>query len=250
MSTAPARLREAPSPLPAHAATRHFHAELARLTQRMLAMGALAESLVRTAVQALEARCPASAASVVAGDPALDALEVEMDDACIHLLALQQPLARDLRLITGAMRMAGDLERIGDHAVGIAHAARELAGEPVELFPELGEMAHAAMRMLTAALDAFVRGDAALARAVCASDRWVDELQELLLRSLLGGMLEDPRRIGPYMAMVVVARHLERIGDLATNLAEEVVYLAEGAQLRTHRGAPAPAVVSTAPSPV
>lgn len=250
MSTAPALFRDGPGLPVRHAATRHFHAELGRLTQRVLEMGSTAEGLVRTAVQALEERCPAAATAVIAGDPALDALELQLDDACIHLLALQQPLARDLRLITGAMRIAGDLERVGDHAVGIAYAARELAGEPVELFPEVPEMAHAAMSMLTEALDAFIRADAARARAVCDSDRWVDELQELLLRSLVQGMLEDPRRIGPYMSMVVVARNLERIGDLATNIAEEVVYLAEGALVRTPRSGDVPAPPSLLPNPV
>jgi phosphate transport system protein len=213
---------------------RHFHEELAQLKGRLLDMSQLAEDLLRTAVEALMERDEGKAQSVILGDRELDALEVEVDDACIHLLALQQPMARDLRLITMAMKISNDLERVGDHAVNIAEAVPHLTGQPFAQFPEIEEMARLAREMLSDALDDFVRGDAQAAREVCRRDDRVDALHESLFRILLTHMMEDPRRIGPSRSMFLVSRNLERIADLATNIAEDVVFLVEGRTIKHH----------------
>ena len=217
------------SPMPG----RHFHEELGQLKVRLLEMSSLAEELLRLAVEALRERDVAKAEAVILGDRELDALEVEVDDACIHLLALQQPLARDLRLITMGMKISNDLERVGDHAVNIAQAVKHLVqAPPFGHFPEIEEMARLASEMLSDALDHFVRSDAHGAREVCARDDRVDALHESIFRILLTHMMEDPRRIGPAMSLFLVSRNLERIADLATNIAEDVVFLVEGRTIK------------------
>lgn len=212
--------------------TRHLHSELAQLRGRLLDMGSLAEHLVRTSTEALQKHDPLSALGVLERDRELDVLEVEMDEECIRLLALQQPIARDLRLITTVMRISTHLERVGDHAVNIARTVEELREQPLGQFPHIGDMAGMAMGMLAEALDCFVREDALRAHGVHEQDRRMDSLQEILFREVLGCMLADPRRIGPCMLLVVVSRNLERIADLATNIAEDVVYLVEGEVVR------------------
>ncbi|MFL5382835.1 MAG: phosphate signaling complex protein PhoU [Longimicrobiaceae bacterium] len=212
---------------------RHFHEELARLKGRLLEMSALAEELVRASVEALRERDAAAAREVVARDQQVDALEVEIDELCIELLALQQPMARDLRLITMAMKISNDLERVGDHAVNIAEGVPHLVDSPgfAEL-PEVEEMARQAGEMLSDALDCFVRADAERARDVIERDDRVDQMAESLFRILLTHMMEDPRRIGPSMTLFLVSRNLERIADLATNIAEDVVFLVEGRNIK------------------
>jgi phosphate transport system protein len=142
-------------------------------------------------------------------------------------------MARDLRLITMAMKIANDLERVGDHAVNIAQAVRHLAEQaPIAHFPEIDEMARIAQQMLSDALDDFVRRDSAHAREVIAADDRVDALHESLFRILLTHMMEDPRRIGACISLVLVGRNLERIADLATNVAEDVVFMVEGRTIK------------------
>jgi phosphate transport system protein len=212
---------------------RHFHEELARLKTQLLDMSGLAEELVDQAMQALRARDADLARTVIQRDNDLDAMEVAVDDMCIHLLALQQPMARDLRLITMAMKISNDLERVGDHAVNIAEAVGHLAEQPIHLeFAEIDEMGRLATEMLTDALDTFVRADAEAAREVCRRDDRVDSLHESLFRILLTHMMEDPRRIGASMSLFLVSRNLERIADLATNIAEDVVFLVEGRNIK------------------
>ncbi|HEV2131762.1 MAG TPA: phosphate signaling complex protein PhoU [Longimicrobiaceae bacterium] len=214
---------------------RHFHEELAQLKSRLLDMSSLAEDLVRIAVEALLERDPDKAHSVIQGDNQLDALEMEIDDRCIHLLALQQPMARDLRLIAMTMKISNDLERVGDHAVNIAESVDHLLGQaPFTRVPEVEEMARLAREMLADALDHFVRGNADGARDVCRRDDRVDSLHDSIFRILLTHMMEDPRRIGPSMSLFLVSRNLERIADLATNVAEDVVYLVEGRTIKHH----------------
>jgi phosphate transport system protein len=216
---------------------RHFHEELARLKSQLLEMSALAEELVGEAMEALAARDVDRAQEVIARDRDVDALEIAVDDACIHLLALQQPLARDLRLIMMAMKISNDLERVGDHAVNIAEAVGHLAEQPIHLeFAEIDEMGRLATEMLTDALDTFVRADAQGAREVCRRDDRVDGLHESLFRILLTHMMEDPRRIGASMSLFLVSRNLERIADLATNIAEDVVFLVEGRNIKHGAG--------------
>jgi phosphate transport system protein len=212
---------------------RHLADEMAALRGRLLEMSTMTEELLRTAVEALETRDEDSARSVILGDRDLDTLELELDEAAINILALQQPVARDLRFITMAMRISNDLERIGDHAVNIAEAVGHLRGQPdIGRFRELDDMARIARQMLADALDAFVQGDAALARDVCRRDDQVDALLDALFRILLTHMMEDPRRIGPAMSLILVSRNLERIADLATNIGEDVVFLVEGRAIK------------------
>ena len=214
---------------------RHFHEELDGLKTRLLDMSSLAEELVRTSVEALLERDTTKAEAVILADRELDALEVELDDRSLHLLALQQPMARDLRLITMVMRISNDLERVGDHAVNIAEAAVTLNAQPrFDPLPEIEEMARHAREMLSDALDDFVRGDSRAAREVCARDDQVDALYVSVIRILLTHMMEDARRIGPSMSLFLVAENLERIADLATNIAEDAVFLVEGRTIK-HR---------------
>jgi phosphate transport system protein len=216
-----------------HTGARHFHEELAGLKSRLLEMSTLAEELLRLAVEALLQRDATKAEAVVLGDRELDALEMEVDDACIHLLALQQPMARDLRFITMAMKIANDLERVGDHAVNIAQAVKHLVeAPPFARLPEIEEMARLATEMLSDSLDAFVRSDSDGAREICRRDDKVDALHDSLFRILLTHMMEAPRNIGPAMSLFLVSRNLERIADLATNVAEDVVFLVEGRSIK------------------
>jgi phosphate transport system protein len=212
---------------------RHLSEELGSLRARLLDMSAATEELLRAAVEALAERSPEKARFVIQGDEAIDALELELDEASIQVLALHQPVARDLRLIAMTMRVSNDLERIGDHAVNIAEAVGHLEGQTrLGRFHELDEMARIARKMLADALDAFIRGDTTLARDVCERDDQVDHLLDALFRVLLTHMMEDPRRIGPAMSLILASRNLERIADLATNIAEDVVYLVEGQTIK------------------
>jgi len=212
---------------------RHFHEELGKLRSRLLEMSAMAEDLVGRSIESLLERDLSKTEGVILGDRELDAMEVEIDDACLQLLALQQPMARDLRLITSTMKIANDLERVGDHAVNIAQAVRHLVEHPpFAPLPAIEEMARRAREMLSDALDHFVRSDTVGAREVCRRDDRVDALHDSIFRSLLTHMMEDPRRIGPAMSLILVSKNLERIADLATNVAEEVVFLVEGRTIK------------------
>ena len=212
---------------------RHFQEELDRLKATLLEMANLAEESVDASVEALLERDAAKAAAVLEADDRIDALELRIDDMVTHLLALQAPVAGDLRLIIMALKTSSALERVGDHAVNIAQAAQFLIeAAPARTLPEIEEMVRLATDMLNDALDAFVRRDTALAREVRERDDRVDRLHESVFRILLTHMMEDPRRIGAGMDMLLVSRNLERIADLATNIAEDVVYMVEGRQIK------------------
>lgn len=214
---------------------RHFHDELADLKVRLLTMSADAQEALGAAVEALLERDALKAAQVIAGDHAIDAQELEIEDTVIRLLATQQPMARDLRLLMAAMKIANDLERVGDHAVNIAQCGERLVKErlmPPE--PELVEMARQARKMLSDALDAFIRGDTRIGREVCARDDAVDALHRSVFRIVLTHMMEDPSTIGAGMELVLVSRNLERVADLATNIGEDVVFLVEGKTIKHH----------------
>jgi phosphate transport system protein len=212
---------------------RHFHDELSDLKVRLLAMSGEAEAALARAVESLLERNAEKAAGVIAGDHRLDAMEVDIEDQCIRLLALQQPMARDLRMVTSALRIASDLERVGDHAVNIAQSSeRLLEASPIAPEPELVEMARMAREMLADALEAFVRGDARGGRDVCARDDKVDALHRSVFRILLTHMMEDPRNISAGMELALVSRNLERVADLATNIGEDVVFLVEGKSIK------------------
>jgi len=215
---------------------RHFHDQLGELKERLLEMSARAEELVELAVDALVHRDVDKAADVIAADRAIDQMEIEVEQLAVQLLALQQPMARDLRFLISAIKVTSDLERVGDHAVNIAQSVQRLHGLPGTVVPEasIGEMAERARRMLADALDAFVRGDGALGRDVCRRDDYVDALHDSLFRVLLTHMMADPRTINPSLELLLVSRNLERVADLATNIGEDAVYLAEGKQIK-HR---------------
>ncbi len=214
---------------------RHFAEEMEQLKAQLVSMSGLAEHMVRLAVEALLERNEAKASQVIEKDVAIDELELAIDDAAISLLALQQPMARDLRFITSATKIANDLERVGDHAVNIAEALRWLLqATPFPALPEFEEMARIATDMLSSALNAFIQGDSALARAVVRLDDRVDEMHDNNFRILLTHMMEDPRKITAGMDLLLVSGNLERIADLATNVAEEVVFFVEGRTIKHH----------------
>jgi len=174
---------------------------------------------------------------VLKADHEIDKLEVEVEDLAVSLLALQQPMARDLRFIIGAIKVSNDLERVGDHAVNIAESAIRLADKPkVSIrIPEIEVMARRARKMLGDSLDAFIRADGALGRKVCRDDDVVDSLHDSVFRVLLTHMMADAKTITPSLELLLVGRNLERIADLATNIGEDAVYLAEGKQIKHHR---------------
>ncbi len=214
---------------------RHFHDELSHVKVRLLTMSGEAEAALALAVEALLDRDEAKAEQVIAGDHVIDSMEVEIEEQCINLLALQQPMARDLRMLTSALKIANDLERVGDHAVNIAQSAQRLAqGRTITPEPELIEMARLARDMLSDALEAFIRGDAMAGRDVCARDDKVDQLHRSVFRILLTHMMEDPHTIGAGMELFLVSRNLERVADLATNIGEDVVFLVEGKSIKHH----------------
>jgi phosphate transport system protein len=212
---------------------RHFHDELSQVKVRLLTMSGEAEAALGLAVEALLERDRAKARRVIAGDGVIDAMEVEIEEMCISLLALQQPMARDLRMLTSALKIASDLERVGDHAVNIAQSAERLIEfRPITPEPELVVMAKLSREMLSDAIEAFIRGDAAAGRDVCRRDDKVDALHRSMFRILLTHMMEDPHIIGAGMELFLVSRNLERVADLATNIGEDVVFLVEGKSIK------------------
>jgi len=215
---------------------RHFHQQLDTLKQRLLAMSERAESLVDLAVDALLSHDAAKAEAVIIADAEVDDLEIEIEQLGIALLALQQPMARDLRFIISAIKISSDLERVGDHAVNISQSVERLTalGQSIMPDPEIEEMARRSREMLGDALDAFVRADGTLAREVCARDDQVDALHDSVFRILVTHMMENPHTISAAMELFLVSRNLERVADLATNIAEDAVYLAEGKQIKHH----------------
>jgi phosphate transport system protein len=223
----------------ATAGFRHFHDQLGSLKEQLLAMSSKAEERTDLAVEALLNRDREKANLVIEGDVDLNRLEVEVEQAAVELLALQQPMARDLRFIIGAIKVSNDLERVGDHAVNIAESAIRLADKPkVNIsVPEIEVMARRARKMLGDSLDAFIRADGALGRKVCRDDDVVDSLHDSVFRVLLTHMLADPKTITPSLELLLASRNLERIADLATNIGEDAVYLAEGKQIKHHQEA-------------
>ncbi len=216
-------------------AHRHFHDELSHVKVRLLTMSGEAEAALGLAVEALLERDGEKARRVIAGDRVIDSMEVEIEEQCINLLALQQPMARDLRMLTSALKIANDLERVGDHAVNIAQSTERLTqARPITPEPEIVEMARLARDMLSDALEAFIRGDATAGREVCLRDDKVDALHRSVFRILLTHMMEDPHMIGAGMELFLVSRNLERVADLATNIGEDVVFLVEGKSIKHH----------------
>ena len=215
--------------------TRHFQEELELLQERLLTMGGLAEEHVRESVRSLSSRDPGLVERVLGGDEPINDLHIEIDDRCFKLLALHQPMAADLRAIVAAVKINTDLERVGDLAVNIAEAAkRYLQHAPVKPLIDIPRMADIAQGMLRDALDAFVRRDVAMAEAVIGEDDRLDALKTQIFRELLTYMLSDPQTIEPSLDLILVSRHLERIGDHATNIAEDVIFMVSARDVRHH----------------
>jgi phosphate transport system protein len=220
---------------PVERVVRHFQEELEQTKTRLLEMGGLAEENVRLAVKGLVEGDQTLIERVLHGDGPLNNLHIEIDSRCFTLLALYQPMAADLRTIVAAFKINTDLERVGDLAVNIAEAARRYASHaPVKKLIDIPRMAGIAQTMLRDSLDAFVRSDMALAQHVLNEDDRLDSLKTQIFRELLTYMLQDPPTIQPALDLILVSRHLERIGDHATNVAEDVIFIISARDVRHH----------------
>jgi phosphate transport system protein len=217
--------------------SKQYEQQLRTLKEKLLLMSHKAEVSIADATQALVERRPSLAQQVVDQDDELDRLELEVDDLCFEILAREHPVASDLRFIATVIKIVGDIERIGDNGVNIARRALEIMHEP-ELKPiiDIPVAARAAQKILKESLDAFVNADAELAKRVIENDRYIDDVCEQMLRELLTYMLEDPTTVSRALRLIFVARNLERIGDHAANIAEMVIFLVEGQDVRHGHG--------------
>ena len=214
---------------------RHFQEELEQLKTRLLEMGGLAEDRVRRAVESLVARDSHEVERILASDGPINKLHIEIDSRCFTMLALHQPMAVDLRAIVAGVKINTDLERVGDLAVNIAEAIiRYIRHPPVKELIDIPRMATIAQSMLRDALDAYVRRDIAMAEAVLNEDDALDALKTQVFRELLTYMLSDTSKIEPSLDLILISRHLERIGDHATNVAEDVIFMVSARDVRHH----------------
>ena len=216
-------------------ALRHFSIELEELHALLLQMGELVESSIRRSVQSLVERDKELAKAVMRDEPRVNQMQVEIDSKTTRLLALNQPVARDLRFLTATLKINTDLERMGDLAVNIAERAIALINLPaVKPLVDIPKMAALAQSMLLKSLEAFVRADADLAQSILPSDDEVDALKDSVYQELVELMQRDPVTIPAAVDLIFVARNLERIADHATNIAEDVIFLAKGIDVRHH----------------
>ncbi|HMK39465.1 MAG TPA: phosphate signaling complex protein PhoU [Bacteroidota bacterium] len=214
---------------------RHFVEELEAVKTNLIKMGSFAEESIARAIRALLERNADLAREVITQDERINSLEIEIDDAIVDLLALQQPVATDLRFILAAMKINNDLERIGDHAVNIAESALQYAGgEPVKPFVDLPKMAQVTKEMLRDSIDAFIHSDSAKARTVLVSDDTIDDLNRKIVAELVALIRSDHAVIEQALDLIRVSRNLERVADLSTNIAEEVVFIAEAHVVKHH----------------
>ncbi len=214
---------------------RPFDDELKALKEKLLEMAARAEEQIALAVRGLKDREESLACQVLDREEAINLLDIEIDEMCMRLLALRQPMATDLRFITSAMKIGADLERIGDLAVNIAERTIDLLKAP-QLKPliDIPRMAQMSQDMVRDALNAFINGDDKLARNVCERDDRVDQLNDQVFRELLTYMMQDPGTISRAVDLILVGRHLERIADHATNIGEDVIYMVRGRSIKHH----------------
>jgi phosphate transport system protein len=213
--------------------SRHFDAELNDIRTRLLEMGGKVELMIANAMKSLVERDSELAEKTIAFDHEINRMEMEIDEKCLQVLARRQPAARDLRFITLALKIVTDLERIGDQCANIAKRARELNLEPpLKPYIDLPRMAQSASTMVKEALDAFVRGDDQLAIKVCENDQFVDDLNEQIQRELLTFMMGDPTTISRAIKVNYISKCLERIADHATNVAEMVIFMVKGKDIR------------------
>src|SRR5262245_974205 len=213
--------------------SKHYEEQLRTLKQRLLLMGHHAEQMVADSIRSLVERRPSLAHEVIQSDDTMDQLEIEIDNLCYEILALEQPVARDLRFIATALKIVRDIERIGDIAVNIAERGIELLQEPeLKRMIDLPIMVDAALRILKDSLDAFVNSDAELAEKVISDDHLIDDIYEHIFRELLTYMMEDARYISLALKLIFIAKHLERVGDHSSNIAEMVIFLVKGQDIR------------------
>lgn len=212
---------------------RHFEERLNELRLHLLEMGGLVESAVHTGVQALIEANTELARQVLASEPRINELEIQNDDLATGLLALEQPVASDLRFITAAIKINSNLERMGDKAANIADRSIALASEPaVTSLVDIARLGRLVEPMVHHALDAFVRRDSALARSVLTADDAVDDMRNHISAEIVQRLEEEPRFARPWLDLLYIARSLERIGDHATNIAEDVVFMVDGVDVR------------------
>jgi phosphate transport system protein len=214
---------------------KHFDEELNLLKEKLLSMASLAETMIYKAVKSLAERDKSLFEVVNQDEKKVNYLQIEIDELCLKLLALKQPMATDLRFITSAMKINSELERIGDLAVNIIQRAEVLIKQP-QLKPliDIPRMAELTQKMVKDSLDAFIKRDVNLARSILIRDDQVDCLKDQIFRELLTFMLSDQSTIPRALELILVSRHLERIGDHATNIAEDVIYLVQGKDIRHH----------------
>lgn len=217
--------------------SQHYERQLRKIRDRLLVMSGKVERSIHEAMRALVERSPSLAEEVIARDDEIDQMELEIDDLTLQTLALEQPVAGDLRFLATALKIVRDIERVGDIAVNSAERAREILAEP-ELKPlvDLPIMAQLAEDSLKKSLDAFVNGDVELAERIIREDMKLDYMYEQILRELLTYMLEDPHTISRCVKLVFIAKGLERVGDHAANIAEMVVFLVRGKDIRHGTG--------------
>ena len=214
---------------------RHFDEELRVLHREILRMGSLVEEALAKSVKALVERNIQLAEEVISSDQAINMLEIEIDELCLRVLALHQPAAADLRFVVMALKINNDLERMGDQAVNIAERTVELLREPLlKCQTDLSRMASVAQGMVKNSLDAFVNRDAALARQVCGRDDEVDRINDQMFAEMIEAMRSDHAAIARGLGLILIGRHLERVADHATNLAEDVIYLVQGRSIKHH----------------
>jgi phosphate transport system protein len=213
----------------------HFSEQLEQLRRNLILMGGEVERQITTAIAALTQIDAERAAAVIRADEEIDKMELVNEELAISLLALQQPVAVDLRFLVAALKINSDLERIGDHAVNIAEGAQRLAGQrPFKPFIDIPYMADVAMAMLKESLDAFVNRDAELAKKVIKKDDILDEKNVSIIRELLTYMAEYPNLITYCLELISISKNLERVGDLATNICEDTIYIAEARWVKHH----------------
>jgi phosphate transport system protein len=212
---------------------RHFEEQSQDLLQRIVYMGRLAESMIQSALRMLMERNPAHFEDIERKETEVNELQIEVDDRAVKLAALQQPVANDVRLVFMASRIATELERIADQAINIGQNARHLlSAPPLKPFVDIPIMAEITQRMVRESLDALVRRDVDLATQVLKEEDRVDAFRDQIFRELLTYMMADPATIPRAMALILISRNLERVGDHATNIAEEVIYLVQGRDVR------------------
>lgn len=215
---------------------RHFHEQLDDLFQRLVLMGSITEGMIRTAVRVLTDQDEGLATEVYAREQEVNALQVEVDDRCVRLTSLQQPVAQDARFLFMASRIGGELERIADLTINICQNTHHvLQGPPIKPLVDLTIMCELVQKMVRDSVTAMVNRDPAMADAVFDEEEKVDAFRDQVFRVLLTHMMGDPRMIGQSLSLILIARNLERIGDHATNIAEEVIYWIHGRDIR-HQG--------------